>query len=73
MAKFGIIDKIIELVVGLYMVIYGLFNAGGVVNLWTAVNTTNFTVLGFIFTTLGPLIIGFTVLLYVVQGFRKSF
>jgi hypothetical protein len=68
MVKFGIIDKIIELVIGLYMIIYGLFNAGGVMNLWTAVNTTNFSVLGFIFTSLGPLIVGFAVFIYVVKS-----
>jgi hypothetical protein len=72
MAKFAIIDKVIELIVGLAMIAYGLFNAGGVMNVWAGVNTTNFSSISFIFTTLGPLIVGFTVLLYVVSGFRTA-
>lgn len=71
MASFKIIDMVIELIVSLALVVYGLFNAGGIMNVFSAVNTTNFTSIGFIFSSLGPLIIGFAVLLYVITPFLK--
>jgi len=69
MAAYKVIDMVIELIISLSMIVYGLFNAGGVMNQWAAVNTTNFSAIGFIFTSLGPLIVGFAVLLYVLTPF----
>jgi hypothetical protein len=63
----SIINVVIELVVAISMITYGLFNEGGVLNAFTAVNTTNFSVLGFLFTSVGPLIIGFGVILYALR------
>jgi len=67
MVRTNIINIVIELVISLSMITYGLFNAGGVLNVFTAVNTTNFSVLGFLFTSIGPLIIGFGIILYVLR------
>lgn len=67
MVRTNVINIVIELVISLSMITYGLFNAGGVLNVFTAVNTTNFSVLGFLFTSIGPLIIGFGIILYVLR------
>lgn len=66
---YAVIDKVIELIVGLALITYALFNAGGIMNNFANITTTNFSAIGFIFTTIGPLIVGFGVLLYVLTPF----
>lgn len=67
MSRSSVMNVVIELIISLSMITYALFNAGGILNAFTAVNTTNFSVLSFMFTSVGPLIIGFGVLLYALR------
>lgn len=68
---YAVVDKVIELIIGLAMITYALFNAGGIMNVFAATPTGNFSAIGFIFSTIGPLIVGFGVLLYVLSPFLR--